>query len=138
MERQPKRPILQRCKEFIEKEYIKIDSIKQLAVELGENYHTLRINFKRFYGISLQAYVMEVKLKVVLELLEKTDLPIKEIASRVGMKNPNYLERVFKNRHSISMSIYRRISNLNEFIKSENYSLEKLRSELIDIEFNLD
>jgi AraC-like DNA-binding protein len=137
MSNQQKEPIAEKCREFIDCNYFKISSVKEIASEVGGNYHTIRSHFKQVFGISLQEYLVSAKIKAAMDFLEKSDLTIKDIASKVGIKDPNYLERVFKNRYSLSMSIFRRICKLSSFIKSENYSLEKLRSEICSIEFNL-
>ncbi|MGE9290587.1 MAG: helix-turn-helix domain-containing protein [Puniceicoccales bacterium] len=42
------------------------------------------------------------------ELLTFTDLPVQEIAARVGLENPYYFSRLFKKRLGKSPSDYRK------------------------------
>jgi two-component system response regulator YesN len=51
--------------------------------------------------------MIEVRLEKTKKLLRTTDLRMYEIASKVGMSDPNYLSSVFKQRLGMTPSQYR-------------------------------
>ena len=63
--------------------------------------------FKKKTGISPQEYLMQCRLKNACELLEKTDIPIQEIARRVGYDNPLTFSKSFKTHYGVSPKEYR-------------------------------
>jgi two-component system response regulator YesN len=82
-------------------------SIKTLAdhVELSQNY--LCALFKQYTGTTINNIMIEVRLEKTKKLLRTTDLRMYEIASKVGMSDPNYLSSVFKQRLGMTPSQYR-------------------------------
>jgi AraC-like DNA-binding protein len=52
-------------------------------------------------------YLRQVKLEAAREMLEDDLLSIKEIAARVGIRDPSYFSRIFKDVHGQSPSEYR-------------------------------
>jgi transcriptional regulator GlxA family with amidase domain len=63
--------------------------------------------FKRYYGTSPMAYFVELRMQRAKELLETTDMPIKEVAWKLGFDDPLYFSRIFKKVCGISPSSYR-------------------------------
>lgn len=47
-------------------------------------------------GMPLHRYLLNLRITHAVQLLESTDIPIAEIAARVGFKNPSYFSQYFK------------------------------------------
>lgn len=65
--------------------------------------------FMEYMEISLIDYISAKRMEKACELLEKSELPIGEIAGRVGYENSNYFTKVFRTRTGKSPSEYRKI-----------------------------
>ena len=64
--------------------------------------------FKKRSGENISAYVNGIRLAEAANLLEKTSLPIKEIAYTVGYSDSNYFSTLFHRRYGRSPKVYRR------------------------------
>jgi AraC family transcriptional regulator len=83
-------------------------SLDELAAEAQLSpFHFARM-FKQSLGVPPRAYLTRLRLEKACELLEKTDLPVTEIAFEVGYSSNQVLARVFLKHHRISPSDYRR------------------------------
>lgn len=62
------------------------------------NYHPNYVNqlFSEHTGMSVHQYLLKTRIRQALELLQTTELPINEIAARVGFKNSSYFSQYFK------------------------------------------
>ena len=69
-------------------------------------HHFVRI-FKETVGISPMKYLLNTRLSAAKDLLCNTDMPIQEIADKVGYENALTFSRVFKNNENISPTEYR-------------------------------
>ncbi len=63
--------------------------------------------FKRHYGTSPMAYLMELRMQRAREMLDSTSLSVKEIAAKIGYEDPLYFSRIFKKTSGTSPSSYR-------------------------------
>jgi len=63
--------------------------------------------FKQVTGYTFGEYVTRVRLEEAKRLLRETDLPIAEVARRVGYQNPGYFSGIFRRHLGISPSEYR-------------------------------
>lgn len=103
---------------YIEKnlhQNIQIEDLAKVAY-LHPNY--LITSFKTIMGCSPIQYVTERRLEMAKKLLKETDLPISEIAAKVGMLN-HYLPRLLKRQTGITPKQYRR------YMQEELSKLEK-------------
>ena len=74
--------------------------------------HLCRI-FKREMGLSIMAYVKQVRIRTAARLLLKSDEPVSTIGQRVGLADPNYFCRAFKSVMGVSPTEYRRVHALD-------------------------
>lgn len=79
--------------------------------ELAELVHLnpqymMRI-FKKHKGISILSYLINERIEMAKELLEKTDYPIYQVADMVGYPNYNYFSRLFKKQTDETPQEYR-------------------------------
>jgi AraC-like DNA-binding protein len=79
-----------------------------LASTLGMSEATLRRRFKRAMSISPHAYVLQSRAAAARSLLSETDLPLKEIASRLGYENEYFFSRQFKELVGVAPGVYRK------------------------------
>lgn len=82
--------------EYIEGHYGADLSLEKLASLGGMNKYRFCRAFKKQTGKSYTSYLNSVRIRNSLELLQKTDLPITNIANAVGYSCLTYFERVFK------------------------------------------
>ena len=63
--------------------------------------------FKEATGENFIDYLTGLRIDKAKELLENTDLSMKEICSEVGYSNPNYFSRIFKKITGVSPTEYK-------------------------------
>jgi AraC-like DNA-binding protein/mannose-6-phosphate isomerase-like protein (cupin superfamily) len=63
--------------------------------------------FKKKYGITPYSYLLDIKLQYAKKLLTQTNVPIKEIASRLQFADEHYFSTYFKQVENLSPSLYR-------------------------------
>ncbi len=75
----------------------------------AENLSVSRYNavFNRQMGVSPMEYLTRIRISSACELLETTNLPIKEISVTVGYADPHFFSRVFRARLGVSPKAYR-------------------------------
>lgn len=71
-------------------------TIGQAARMVGMSESRFMRLFKRSTGTTLISYVAQLRLTHACELLRDTDLPISEIAARVGLPDHTYFDRKFR------------------------------------------
>lgn len=84
--------------------------IQDLAGLLGFSPRSLRTRYKRATGAGLSGHIAAVQLEKAAEMLRTTDLPLKEIAFRVGYGHVSNFSGAFQRRFNQPPSQYRRIS----------------------------
>lgn len=67
-----------------------------MAEKLSVNASYLSGQFKRETGETLTNYVNRKRIQKSLFFLATTNLPIQEVAARVGIYDENYFSRIFK------------------------------------------
>lgn len=79
-----------------------------LAESLGVPYRTLRYMFAKETGTSLLQYQLEIRLARAKNLLSSSDMPIGEIANRLGFNSTWYFTHFFQKRVRSSPAAYRK------------------------------
>ena len=92
---------------LIESDYKKDISVNLLAKELGYSASYFGYFFKKMQGVSIGRYIMDVRLKRSLELLD-SQLSVSAIAEKVGFEDANYFSCAFKNKYGVSPREYRK------------------------------
>lgn len=85
-------------------EKICLDDLAQM-VHLNKNY--LVRQFKKSFGVSPIAYLINVRMKHAKKLLLETDMPIQTIAFYSGYTDPAFFNFYFKKLYSVTPAIYR-------------------------------
>jgi AraC-like DNA-binding protein len=96
------------CRELIDSDYGNDLSIAELARELGIDRTTLYRQFRALYGASPQEHLLATRMAQAEEMLQRTRMPIKQVALRSGFRNPDYFSRAFRQHHGVSPGAWRR------------------------------
>lgn len=99
--------IINRVKQYVEKYYYKNLKLKDMAELFYINPAYLGQLFKRETGMLFSHYVNEQRLENAKKLLARTDLPIYQIAERVGYKNVDYFIYKFKEKEKCTPMEYK-------------------------------
>ena len=86
-------------------ENIRLDTLsQQFSVS---KYHLQRI-FKKYVGQSPQEFLSDIRLTQSKQLLRTTDLPVSEIAYKVGIENASCFINKFQTEEEITSNQYRK------------------------------
>lgn len=87
--------------------------MKQLA-QIGNysDFHFQRI-MRAYLGEPLGAYIIRIRLESSAQLLRLTNMPVQEIAMKVGYENPTSFNKAFKKRFTISPLEFRETINIS-------------------------
>jgi AraC family transcriptional regulator, transcriptional activator of pobA len=83
-------------------------SLSDVARELGMTPGHLTTVVRRRTGRTVQDWIIERRMAEARSLLSNTELPVSEIARRVGMSDPGYFSRQFHRIHGTSPREWRR------------------------------
>ncbi len=96
---------------LIETNISQIPTVETLAKDAGLNINKLQHGFKVLYGTTVNNYVQKKRLDTAYELLTRTDLTISEIVNTIGLSSKSYFSKIFKEKHNISPSDFRKQRN---------------------------
>lgn len=101
--------VIKAVHEFSDKEI----SLKTLSAKLNVTPSYLGTVFHQQTGYYFNDYLAEARLKYAAELLENTDLKIKDIVDKIGFASQTYFNRSFKRYYDTSPVNYRRDKKVN-------------------------
>lgn len=81
-------------------------SVEALSAHLFISRASLYNRLLEYTGMSPVDFIRSVKLEKAVNLLEKSDKTISEIAYETGFANPNYFTKVFKAKYQVTPSEY--------------------------------
>ena len=99
----------EQAKDYIRKNMGRKIGIPDICTSLNCSKSTLLTTFKKKYGITVNAYLTELRLEQAATLLHNDKLSIAEIASEVGFSDQSYFSKVFSAKYGTSPTEYRRI-----------------------------
>ena len=83
--------------------------LKSLRLDITQMVYLARL-FKKEVGMSIGAYLHECRIQEAKKLLLQAELPINEVAQRVGYDNFSYFSYLFRKRTGVSPNEYRKNS----------------------------
>ena len=83
-------------------------SVKELATHAGQSIPYYSRLFKERTNQSPTAFFIQLKVRKACELLDQTDLSVREIAGELGYDDPYYFSRIFKKVQGKSPAHYRK------------------------------
>lgn len=87
---------------FIDREYIYITSVKNVAKELSYSEYYLSHIFSEKVGMSIKEYVIRKKLQAAAQMLKTTTLSIGEISDYLNFNTHHTFRQAFKKVYSMS------------------------------------
>mgnify|MGYP000437296848 CR=1 FL=1 len=88
-------------------------TIEQLSQKFKISTTALKKCFRGVYGTSVYSYLRTYRLQVAQKLLLETELPVTEIASKIGYENPNKFTSAFKEMYGSSPTEFRKSVRLD-------------------------
>lgn len=105
----PKKMEVAQAKAYIDEHYMEKLSLEDVAKAFFIDKHYLARLFKQQYGVTLVAYVQQVRITHAKRYLRFTDKSIEEIGIECGFDELNYFSRVFKKLEGVSPSEFRKL-----------------------------
>ncbi len=100
-------PLLAEVFAVIDRRYGEPLSLRDVAGEIGMTPGHLTTVVRRRTGRTVQEWIVERRMAAARKLLSDTDLPVAEIARRVGVADPGYFTRLFGRAHGVSPRAWR-------------------------------
>ena len=95
-------PLLAEVFDAIDRRHAEPLSLRDVAHEIGMTPGHLTTIVRRRTGRTVQEWIIERRMAEARSLLADTDLPVREVARRVGMSDPGYFSRLFRRTHGTS------------------------------------
>ena len=93
---------------YIKNNYLKDISVKDVAKELGYSASYFGYCFKKIYNISVNNYILQIRLEKAASLLQNTPHSVSYISEMVGFSGCNYFSTVFKSKFGVTPREYRK------------------------------
>ena len=103
----PKRASVSDVKEYLDVHYAERVSLDELSNRFFIDKYYLAKTFKNQFGLPISTYLQNIRITKAKQLLRFSDKTIETIGYEVGLGNPAYFSRVFKNIEGVSPSKYR-------------------------------
>ena len=103
-------PIVYNIINYVKENYGKKLSLETIAKTLNYSVPNIRKNFKKYMGVSISEYILNYRLDQVKKLLTTTNKNMNEIAEECGFSSANYLSLIFKEKESLSLLAYKKIT----------------------------
>ena len=101
------KPPLDKAMDFVREYYCQTISARDVAQGTGFSLSHLEHMFKRELGCSITEYIHSLRIERSKHLLMNRDTRIKEVASSIGLKDPDYFCRIFKRSVGCTPTVYR-------------------------------
>ena len=99
--------IAERAREFLETKTISRFRIEELCRHVQRSESQIIRIFKKAYGVTPYAYLLEKKLELAGQLLRDTNLSVREIAEKLSFADEYYFSNVFKKKMGVTPSLWR-------------------------------
>lgn len=92
---------------WIRHHYVEDISLEQAASSMGMSSFYFSRLFRASYNRTFLEYLTAYRIDRAAELLRTTDVPVREIAPRIGYADSNYFSKVFKRHFGVTPTEYR-------------------------------
>ncbi len=117
--------ILEETRQFIEKNFTRYIPVELLCKEFGLNRTKLQEGFNQLFGVSVHAYISQVRMSKARSLLTDTDESVKAIAIECGYKSVSSFIRTFTRLHEVSPMQYRSLILSKEKLSDKTNGTDK-------------
>ena len=102
-------PIIKKVCTYVDDNLSSDISLETAADFAGVSSFYLSKLFKEEKGETFINFISDKRLEKSRQLLEQTELSIKEITAEVGYNDQNYFSRIFKSKYGLSPKEYRKV-----------------------------
>jgi AraC-like DNA-binding protein len=99
---------VRQTRHYIDRHFREPLSLDELAARMHLSKYYLSHAFKKYVGVPVNEYIIRSRISYAKELLRFSRLSVSEITYEVGMNQPSYFIRTFKERESMTPSQFRR------------------------------
>ena len=103
------RTLADRMASIVRTEYDQDLSLESISERLHYTPNYLSSIFRKEYNMTFSEYLMNIRLDVARKWLVDTNMPIKEIAERLGYQNSQNFIRTFRKKENLTPGAYRRL-----------------------------
>lgn len=93
---------------YLHNNYHRRISLKEIAKESSQSVSNLCRTFKEGTGVTVLAYLQNLRITMAKRLIEKTNYSIATVAKLIGMEDESYFSRIFKREVGDSPNRYRK------------------------------
>ena len=97
------------AKQYIQNNYANQISLEEVADAINLSAAYLSNMFKKEMGMNFSDFLISCRIEAAKELLKTTDLPIADVASRVGYTDSRYFSKTFVKVVGLKPSTYRKL-----------------------------
>lgn len=97
------------AKQYLQENYSRSVSLEDVAEAIGLSPAYLSTMFKKELGINFSDFLISCRMEAAKELLKGSDLPIAEVAERVGYLDSRYFSKTFHKVVGLKPSVYRKM-----------------------------
>lgn len=101
-------PVLGQAAEYIRRNIASKITIETLAKDAGMSVSSFETKFKKAFGTSVYAYLIDVRLREAMRLLVETNYSVTEIAEHCGYNNTFYFCIAFKKHTRLTPTQFRK------------------------------
>jgi len=102
-----RKALYEEAKEIIRREYPEDLELDQVARRLATSRRQLQRSFAEVGNTSFRSYVAQVRMQRALELLQEGVMPVRDVASSVGYRQPAQFAKTFRRHHGAPPSSFR-------------------------------
>ena len=96
-----------KIKRYLEQHILDAVNLEDLCSYIFKSKAQVIRQFKKAYGMTPYAYLLDIKLQYAKKLLTQTTLPVKEIAAKLNFADEHYFSTYFKQVEKVSPSCFR-------------------------------
>jgi AraC family transcriptional regulator, regulatory protein of adaptative response / methylphosphotriester-DNA alkyltransferase methyltransferase len=102
-----RRSLYEEALEIIEREYATDMDLDSVAHRLATSRRQLQRAFAEIGRTSFRTYLAEVRMRRAMELLQEGRMPVRDVASSVGYRQPAQFAKTFRRHHGAPPSTFR-------------------------------
>jgi len=96
------------AQEWVALHYAEKNPVAAMVAGSGLAERSFKRRFRAATGYAPIEYVQAIRLEEAKHLLERSDLPVDEVAAEVGYDDPSYFRRLFRKQSGVAPGAYRR------------------------------
>lgn len=89
-------------RQLLETQFDNPPTLAELSRQVGLNEFTLKKRFKEVFGETIYGWVLNYRLQYAYQLLQSQQLPVGEVAYRVGYQHPAHFSTAFKKKFGVT------------------------------------